>query len=95
MAPSLTHLVAGARVWAKLDGAITEAHDGAEAYGTFLFGCLAPDVDKLTPDLEQATALVDLFELMEDAQGLERGSLKLELMIETPRRNGRAASTTA
>ena len=33
---------------------------------------------------EQVTALVDLFELLEAGTGLSKGSLKLEIMIETP-----------
>jgi hypothetical protein len=51
MAPFLTHLNIGERVWLRLDGRRPQP----EAYGTFLLGCLAPDVDKLWPDLEQGT----------------------------------------
>lgn len=51
MAPFLTHLVVGERVWAALDG----MQPGSENYGTFLFGCLAPDVDKFCRGLEQST----------------------------------------
>ena len=51
MAPFLTHLVIGERVWAARDG----RWPGAEGYGTFLFGCLAPDVDKMCDGLEQCT----------------------------------------
>jgi hypothetical protein len=51
MAPFLTHLVVGERVWATLDGRL--CFEGS--YGTFLFGCLAPDVDKICADLDQAT----------------------------------------
>ena len=51
MAPFLTHLVVGERVWAALDG----RQPGPETYGTFLFGCLAPDVDKFCHRLEQGT----------------------------------------
>jgi hypothetical protein len=51
MAPFLTHLVIGERVWNALGGRVP-AH---ECYGTFLFGCLAPDVDKLCNGLEQST----------------------------------------
>jgi hypothetical protein len=51
MAPFLTHLVIGERVWAALDGAQPQA----ATYGTFLFGCLAPDVDKFDTELEQET----------------------------------------
>ena len=51
MAPFLTHLVIGERVWAALDG----PRPGTEGYGTFLFGCLAPDVDKICDGLEQGT----------------------------------------
>ncbi len=51
MAPFLTHLVVGERLWAALDGKqLTTDH-----YGTFLFGCLAPDVDKFCHGLEQST----------------------------------------
>jgi hypothetical protein len=41
----------GERVWGSLDG-WRLASDG---YGEFLFGCLAPDVDKFCPGLEQGT----------------------------------------
>jgi hypothetical protein len=51
MAAFLTHLVIGERVWAALDG----HWPGAEGYGIFLFGCLAPDVDKMCDGLEQGT----------------------------------------
>lgn len=51
MAPYLTHLVVGERVWFSLDGRRPTQQD----YGTFLFGCLAPDMDKLCDGLEQAT----------------------------------------
>ena len=51
MAPFLTHLVVGERVWAALDGERPAGHN----YGTFLFGCLAPDVDKFCHGLEQGT----------------------------------------
>jgi len=51
MAPFLTHLVVGERVWAALDGKRPEP----EHFGTFLFGCLAPDVDKFCHGLEQGT----------------------------------------
>ena len=51
MAPFLTHLVVGERVWTALDG----VQSGADNYGTFLFGCLAPDVDKFCHGLEQST----------------------------------------
>ncbi len=59
MAPFLTHLVIGERVWQALY-AQTPPPDQRRAtdvayYGTFLFGCLAPDVDKFCPGLEQAT----------------------------------------
>jgi hypothetical protein len=50
MAPFLTHLVVGERVWRALNG--QHLRDG---YGTFLFGCLAPDMDKFSDDLEQST----------------------------------------
>ena len=51
MAPFLTHLVVGERVWAALG----ESQPGSGAYGAFLFGCLAPDVDKFCHGLEQST----------------------------------------
>jgi hypothetical protein len=51
MAAFLTHLVVGERVWHELDGVQASGDD----YGSFLFGCLAPDVDKLCTGLEQAT----------------------------------------
>ena len=51
MAPFLTHLVVGERVWAALDGELSTPDN----YGTFLFGCLAPDVDKFCHGLEQST----------------------------------------
>jgi|GEM_PF-2020323 len=50
MAPFLTHLVVGERVWATLDG----KQPAPDQYGTFLFGCLAPDVDKFCHGLEQS-----------------------------------------
>ena len=51
MAPFLTHLVIGERVWNALD----RQRPAQESYGTFLFGCLAPDVDKLCDGLGQDT----------------------------------------
>jgi len=53
MAPFMTHLVVGERVWSRLewDG----SRRGHDDYGTFLFGCLAPDMDKLCNGLEQGT----------------------------------------
>jgi hypothetical protein len=51
MAPFLTHLVVGERVWTVLDG----VRSGSDNYGAFLFGCLAPDVDKFCHGLEQST----------------------------------------
>jgi hypothetical protein len=51
MAPFLTHLVIGERVWSALDG----DRPRPSAYGAFLFGCLAPDVDKFHVRLEQET----------------------------------------
>ena len=51
MAPFLTHLVVGERVWAALDG----KRPSPDHFGTFLFGCLAPDVDKFCQGLEQST----------------------------------------
>jgi hypothetical protein len=51
MAAFLTHLVVGERVWNGLD----EQQPSADGYGTFLFGCLAPDVDKLCDGLKQGT----------------------------------------
>lgn len=67
MAPFLSHLVIGEHVWVGLDGRGPHARGphapGAheygwhttEHYGTFLFGCLAPDVDKFCAGLEQST----------------------------------------
>lgn len=49
MAPLITHLVIAERIWPLLAG----RWNGA--YGSFLFGNLAADVDKFCPDLEQAT----------------------------------------
>jgi hypothetical protein len=51
MAPFLTHLVVGERVWRARDGRWPDR----KGFGTFLFGCLAPDVDKFCDGLEQAT----------------------------------------
>ena len=51
MAPFLTHLVVGERVWKRLGGKCP----APDNYGDFLFGCLAPDVDKLCEGLEQGT----------------------------------------
>lgn len=51
MAPFLTHLAVGERVWATLDG----KRPAPDHFGTFLFGCLAPDVDKFCHGLEQGT----------------------------------------
>jgi len=53
MAAFLTHLVVGERVWAR--GKDRWQSAGGDGYGTFLFGCLAPDVDKFCPGLEQGT----------------------------------------
>jgi hypothetical protein len=49
MAPLITHLVIAERIWPLLAG----RWNGA--YGSFLFGNLAADVDKFCPDLDQAT----------------------------------------
>ena len=54
MAPFLTHLMVGERVWAGLPDENGRS-DHAAHYGTFLFGCLAPDVDKFCAGLEQDT----------------------------------------
>lgn len=51
MAPFLTHLLIGERVWNGLD----RQTSAPEHFGTFLFGCLAPDVDKLCDGVEQST----------------------------------------
>lgn len=51
MAPFLSHLVIGERVWLALEG----RRPASDGYGVFLFGCLAPDVDKFCPGLEQGT----------------------------------------
>jgi hypothetical protein len=57
VAPFLTHLMVGEHVWAGLDSHLQRAgntrSDGL--YGIFLFGCLAPDVDKFCAGLEQGT----------------------------------------
>ncbi|MGC9333748.1 MAG: zinc dependent phospholipase C family protein [Anaerolineae bacterium] len=57
MAPFLTHLMVGEHVWAGLNSharwAGSTPPDGR--YGIFLFGCLAPDVDKFCDGLEQGT----------------------------------------
>jgi len=57
VAPFLTHLMVGERVWANLDGHLWSADQAPpdDGYGIFLFGCLAPDVDKFCEGLEQAT----------------------------------------
>jgi hypothetical protein len=59
VAPFLTHLVIGEQVWRALDFATPPTDGrrgpGADDYGTFLFGCLAPDVDKFCTGLDQAT----------------------------------------
>ena len=57
MAPFLTHLMIGERIWTALggDGYAESAWHGEEYYGSFLLGCLAPDVDKLCKGLEQST----------------------------------------
>ncbi len=64
MAPFLSHLVVGERVWHALEGPAPEADGhmanasllpGENGYGSFLFGCLAADVDKFCEGLEQAT----------------------------------------
>ncbi len=54
MAPFLTHLMVGERVYAAgwRDPGSGQPADG---YGPFLFGCLAPDVDKFCEGLAQAT----------------------------------------
>jgi hypothetical protein len=51
MAPFLTHLLIAERVW----NALGRQRPAPEHYGTFLFGCLAPDVDKLCDGVEQGT----------------------------------------
>jgi len=51
MAPFLTHLAIGERVWSRLG----EQSSPLDTYGTFLFGCLAPDVDKVCQGLGQHT----------------------------------------
>jgi hypothetical protein len=57
VAPFLTHLAVGERVWAGLT--LNASNDDRQLYpayyGTFLFGCLAPDVDKFCNCLEQGT----------------------------------------
>jgi hypothetical protein len=51
VAPFLTHLVIGERLWEEME----LPSRWPDHYGTFLFGCLAPDVDKFTEGLSQAT----------------------------------------
>jgi hypothetical protein len=51
MAPFLTHLAVGEQVWDQLG----EQAPPLDCYGTFLFGCLAPDVDKVCEGLGQNT----------------------------------------
>ncbi len=59
MAPFLTHLMVGEQVWhsGKWDYAArwyADDHEpSGDSYGTFLFGCLAPDVDKFCEGLAQ------------------------------------------
>jgi hypothetical protein len=58
VAPFLSHLVVGERVWATLAAKAAPGlrrRQAQNGYGAFLFGCLAPDVDKFCPGLEQAT----------------------------------------
>ena len=59
MAPFLSHLVVGERVWRSLkaDGRLPSSGQlpSTNGYGSFLFGCLAADVDKFCQGLEQAT----------------------------------------
>lgn len=55
MAPFLTHLVVGERVYASGAWRSTAGWQPADGYGPFLFGCLAPDVDKFCAGLAQAT----------------------------------------
>jgi hypothetical protein len=51
VAPFLSHLMIGERVWLSLQ----DWRPASDFYGVFLFGCLAPDIDKFCPDLEQGT----------------------------------------
>jgi hypothetical protein len=53
MAPFLTHLMVGERVWAATSPRPAAAELSRDGYGTFLFGCLAPDVDKFCDGLAQ------------------------------------------
>jgi hypothetical protein len=64
MAPFLSHLAVGERVWRVLTGSALGADalpaDAGQpprenGYGSFLFGCLAADVDKFCDGLEQET----------------------------------------
>jgi hypothetical protein len=58
MAPFLSHLVVGERVWQvmadsiRIEPGVAASENG---FGSFLFGCLAADVDKFCEGLEQAT----------------------------------------
>ena len=54
MAPFLSHLMVGERVWAGLTPPV-DGGASSDGYGIFLFGCLAPDVDKFCEGLEQGT----------------------------------------
>lgn len=48
MAPFNTHFLVAEKIWPELDGPWQDHH-----YGQFCFGCVAPDVDKLSPTLTQ------------------------------------------
>jgi hypothetical protein len=51
VAPFLSHLMIGEQVWRSL----RSWRPGPDGYALFLFGCLAPDVDKFCPGLDQGT----------------------------------------
>ncbi len=48
MAPFNTHFLLAERLWPELQNDLWQAH-----YGQFCFGCIAPDVDKVSPMLSQ------------------------------------------
>jgi hypothetical protein len=66
MAPFYTHLLIAEKIWPELDGP-WQPHPGQ-----FFFGCLAPDVDKLSPQLTQRDTHFfdrsDNYELMASAR---------------------------
>jgi hypothetical protein len=53
VAPFLTHLMVGERVYAATSPRPGVGRQPGDGYGLFLFGCLAPDVDKFCDGLPQ------------------------------------------